>query len=376
MSSAVGPAPTDALRVLFTLDLAPTRRLLVVDVADDPTYRALEPQGLEAPDGRIGVVVLGYRHDGHVELYVPPDIEVDEADYRLGRGLLGVYPARFDQARFEVTREGLQLDIAFTASNGRMVALHVHEHLSGRRDGIPVLAPVGGSFAAPEFFPFFWLPALSFVPVRGTESSLRVDGEARTIPRMPLPIGGRRRLLARYDSEAMICRVNAAVASRRPTTVAGASPTAGLELVDVDGRPGIASVRVRREDHICSLMLEPAVPDIGHQAPSTRCRGTVTLEADGVVQLRGRYELEGHDGHADVSIQHFGPWRARPRGLLLSVLFRLPVFRRWPMTYRWGATLDLGDGVTLVSRWSRAPGGWRGRLRRLRSRGVRWIVDR
>jgi len=40
---------------------------------------------------------------------------------------------------------------------------------------------------APSFFPFIWLPGMSFVPVQGTEVEVRVDGQARTIPRPTLP---------------------------------------------------------------------------------------------------------------------------------------------------------------------------------------------
>ena len=31
----------------------------------------------------------------------------------------------------------------------------------------------------------------------------------------------------------------------------------------------------------------------------------------------------------------------------------VPVFRRWPTTYRWRATVTLGEAPTMVSRWER-----------------------
>lgn len=35
----------------FALELSSLRGLLIVDLADDPTYRTLEPQLLDGPDG-------------------------------------------------------------------------------------------------------------------------------------------------------------------------------------------------------------------------------------------------------------------------------------------------------------------------------------
>ena len=213
--TATGPRPETARPadaggplVPITLELGPIRRLLVIDVADDPTYRALEPQVLDGPEG-AGMVLLAYLHDGHVELFAEPHVQVDPSGYEgLGEGMLGIHHTEFEAARFEVTDDGLKVDVAFTAPNGRRVELRMHEHLTGPRDAIPVLAPVGGAFDSPAFFPFIWLPGLSFVPVRGTEVELRVDGETRTIPPLPLPLGGRRCLMARYDPDVMACELN------------------------------------------------------------------------------------------------------------------------------------------------------------------------
>jgi hypothetical protein len=346
--------------VPFTLDLAPIRRLLVVDFDGDPTWRSLEPQMLARPDGRLALVVLAYRHDGHVELYADPTLQVDPAGYRLGRGLRGTYPTVFEQARFEVTGEGLQVDVGFTALDGRTVAMHIHEHLAGRRDVFAALAPVGGSFVTPESFPFFWLPRMSFVPVRGTEVSLSIGGQGRRIRRLPIPLGGRRCLLARYDQDVVICRVNPDWVTDVPAVSAtGDEPRrAGdmeVDVGDVHGSPGITAVRLRHGDHTCALELDPGVSDVARLPVSERCDGTVALSADGVVQLRGRYHIERHADHVDLSIDSISPWRTRPGRLVLALLFWLPVFRRWPTSYVWRARIDLAPRPTLTSGWERLP---------------------
>jgi hypothetical protein len=350
------PSDTPELLVPITLELSPIRRLLIIDLADDPIYRTLEPQVLEGPDGD-GLVLLAYRHDGHVELYAPRR-EVDPSGYEsLGEGVLGIHHAPFERARFEIVDDGLKLDLAFTAPNGRRFDLRLHEHLTRPRDHVPALAPVGGAFEAPTFFPFLWLPGLSFVPVRGSELDVRVDGQVRTVPRLPLPLGGRRCLMARYDPDVLVCQLNPDSVRRPmrvPAQVTGRAREPGVDVVEVDGEPGMAVVRVGRGGHTCAMRLDPPLLGLRSLPDPARRSGAVLLQADDTTELRGRYEATRAGDQVEVVIDGFGPWRTRLRRPLLALLFRLAIFRRWPTTYRWRATLDLSDPEErLTSRWDR-----------------------
>lgn len=222
------------------LELSPLRGLLIIDLADDATYRTLEPQLIDGAEG-VGLTLLAYRHDGRVELYAEGHLELDLSGY-----------------------DGLKLDIALHAPNGRRFELHLHEPLKDRRDHFPLLAPVGGSFNAPAFFPFLWLPTLSFVPVRRTEVTLRVDGQPRTVSRLPLPIGGRRCLMARYDLDAMVCQLNPSWVTDPSQTPAGAPGSSHHDqrvIVEVDGQPALAGLRISRGAHSCAVRLDPPLAD-------------------------------------------------------------------------------------------------------------------
>jgi hypothetical protein len=351
--------PADDLLVPVTVELAPIRQLLVIDIEDDPTYRGLEPQVLEQPDGTFGLVLLAYRHDGGLEVYADTRVDADAASYDgLGQGPADIHRTPFEPARFEVTTSGLQVDIGFHAPNGRSIVLRLHEHLTRRRDAFEALAPVGGAFTDPEFFPFLWLPSLSFVPVRGTEVSVLIDGEDRTIDRLPVPLGGRRCLMARYDPTIMVCQVNptsnthvfrvAADGTRKSDT----TPFA-VDVSEVDGRPAISAVSVHRGQHVCAVRLDPPLPELRGLPVGTPVEGAIVLEAGGVPQLRGSYEVVRSEDRIDLVIDRFGPWRTRQRRPLLALLFRIPTFRRWPTTYRWEATVELTDQPSLRSRWLR-----------------------
>jgi len=354
-----GDRQTEELLVPVSIELAPIRQLLVIDITDDPTYRALEPQVLQRPDGRFGLVLLAYRHDDRVELYADAGVEVDATGYDgLGQGLTGIHRTAFLPACFEVTASGLRVDIGFDAPNGRRIELHLHEHLTGGRDGFAALAPVGGAFTDPGFFPFLWLPSLSFVPVRGTQVRVRIDGKDRTIGRLPIPVGGRRCLMARYDPHIMVCQVNptsSTHAFRVSADGIGTSDTAPLEIdvCEADGRPAIGGVSVRRGQHVCGLRLHPPLPDLRRLPVGTPVEGAIVLEADGAAQVRGSYRVARRADRVELSIDRFGPWRTRQRRPLLALLFRIPTFRRWPTTYRWEATMALTDPPSLRSRWLR-----------------------
>lgn len=356
-SAQLAPAP-DELLVPVTLELSPIRRLLVIDITGDPVYRTLEPQVLEGPGGDE-VVLLAYRRDGHVELYAPSGSDVDPAGYEgLGKGLLGIHRGPFEAARFEVTQAGLQLDLT-VAADGHRFDLHIHEHLAGPRDGFALLAPVGGAFDAPAFFPFLWLPGLSFVRVRGTVVDVRVDGEVRHVARLPLPVAGRRCLMARYDPDVMVCQVNpdsVRVPPRVPAHEHRGTEGPGVDIAEVDGGCSIVAVRVARGERTCTASFEPPLPDVRALPAGTRRSGEILLQADGTTELRGRYEVDAEEDRIDLTVEDFGPWRTRVRRPPLALLFRLPIFRRWPTTYRWRATLDSRTaGARMTSGWERCP---------------------
>jgi hypothetical protein len=175
--------------------------------------------------------------------------------------------------------------------------------------------------------------------------------------------------MARYDPDVLVCQLNpdhVRVPSRVPARVAPGSHAtgvrvapgprvAGVDVVEVEDGYGIAAVRVGRGDHTCAARFDPPLPDLRALPAPTRWRGSILLQADRVTELQARYELTRAVDRIDLVIDGFGPWRTRTRRPLLAVLFRLPVFRRWPTTYRWQATLDLAatSEERLTSRWSR-----------------------
>jgi hypothetical protein len=81
-------APADRLQNPFRFHLDPMVRLLLIDLTGDldRVYRGFEPQVFDdAVDGR-GVIVLGWRRDGRVDVFHQPDVSQWERGEKRPRG--------------------------------------------------------------------------------------------------------------------------------------------------------------------------------------------------------------------------------------------------------------------------------------------------
>jgi hypothetical protein len=102
-------------------------------------------------------------------------------------------------------------------------------------------------------------------------------------------------------------------------------------------------------------VLEPALPDIARLRPDALATGAWRLDIDNnPAVVGGTWTLQRRQDHVHVFLDVTRGWR--PRGLppLMAAVTRVaPVFRNWPMTYCWSATITFGDPPLLSSRWER-----------------------
>jgi hypothetical protein len=117
----------------------------------------------------------------------------------------------------------------------------------------------------------------------------------------------------------------------------------------------IESLQARTAGHCAGLVLEPAVPDIARLRPDALATGAWRLAIDDTpAVVGGTWTVERRQDHVHVVLDVTRGWT--PRGLppLMAAVTRVaPVFRTWPTTYRWSATITLGDPPLLSSRWER-----------------------
>ena len=133
--------------------------------------------------------------------------------------------------------------------------------------------------------------------------------------------------------------------SRRSAPVAVVDPRTPGD-VRFDGASNrIESLQVRTAGHRAGLVLQPALPDVARLQPGASATGAWRLDIDSSpAVVGGTWTVERRREQVDLVLDITRGWT--PRGLppLMAAVTRVaPVFRTWPTTYRWSATITLRD---------------------------------
>jgi hypothetical protein len=90
----------------------------------DRIYVGFEPQFFDDTIHGRGLLVLGWRVDGRVDVFHDPVLRLDPETYGIaGKGLHAMVERSFAAARFELGATGAQVDIGFEDLEGRHVRL-------------------------------------------------------------------------------------------------------------------------------------------------------------------------------------------------------------------------------------------------------------
>ncbi len=341
--------------VPFSLRLTPPLRLLLITLADDSVYADLEVQWARDTSGNEGAVVLAVRRaDGTADVHVQDTLDLAAADYDIGAGLASFTSVHVDSAAFVITPRGVRLDVTLPLADGRVLEVVVEEARRGPRPLVRMLAPAGHAMTDPQFFPFFWMHDIWFLRWRGATVRVTVDGQARRVRRVGAPWQ-----LARYAVHpltGLLCPRHDGAVPVVPDEP-GRHRLAGSTVQVVAG-PALQGLTVARGEQSLGITFEPPVPELD-AAPRGTTDGRFTLWAGGRPQLGGSYAITSGPGAARLALVVDRPWDPGPQPASARAVFRaLAVFRTWPTTYRWDATLRLGDRPALMtSRWTRTTRG-------------------
>jgi hypothetical protein len=322
--------------VPFTLRLTSPRRLLLLSLADDPVYADLEVQWVDEPAlGGAGLVLLAVRRDDSTtDVHVDERVRLPRADYEVAGGISSFRQVRFAPARFVVDERGVDLELGTTLADGRAITIRIRERLTGPRWAVDMLAPAGASMTRPRFFALFWMGEIGFLRWRDATVEVYIDAEQRTVVRRGVPWR-----LVRYATAPMTAVWNEA----------GDGPAA---FADDDA---IGTLAVERGGHVLSVEHDPPFPDVAAMRPGAAQSGRVTACVDGRAQLGGQWWVQRTDDSAEIGLAVDQPWNPGPQPALARAVFTLlRVFRTWPTTYRWRATVDLAPNPpTIRSSWLR-----------------------
>jgi hypothetical protein len=330
------PAPNP-----FALSIDPRDRLLLFDIADDPTYAALELQVFDDDVQGKGMLVLLQHHDGLVDFYRQPSLNLDREKFSIGRGVGRWRKATIKPDRLLIASDGVQVDVGMRDAEGRRIEIHIDDRDRTPRHRSSLLAPVGSGVEQPHSFFVVLMRGFDLLRTSGEPPRLRIGGEERHIASFPGPARLHRRRFARYSSEPIIVELN----PRHDGPLTATAPPGGVSRMEANDGARSAS-----------LIFRPTFPNLRALEPSTVVEGEWTLDvADQPALTGGTWGVQRTDNGADLTMAVTKPWR--PRGLPLSlrmVTTVARVFRTWPTTYRWAAQLDLdSDPPSMHSAWTR-----------------------
>ena len=326
----------------FSLELDLLDRMLNFEIADDPHYSGLEIQAFDDPaHGRGTVVFFNRRSDGKTDVYFEAGLTLDPDNYAIGEGLGLWVEAEFERSRLEVSDHGVVADVLFTDAAGRSIEVHASDRTPRGRNSARFLAPMGAAIATPNSLPLIWMSKFDLLRRTGPAPTVLIDGRAAKLGRLPVEWLTRRRLV-KVTSD--LCGV--LVNPTGPSAPLGDMPAADDTEV-ADG--GTKAIVGRSGGHEVRFEFDPPFSDLRGNPGNQHGRWTVSIDRTRLVA--GTWQVVA-GAETTVRLNVTEGWRPVRLPLLMRIVTRVaPVFRTWPTTYRWEATIS--ENGMMTSTWQR-----------------------
>ena len=355
----------------FSIVVEPMAAMLNFELADDPTYAGAEVQRFDDTIHGVGMaVLLARRADGLVDVYRQAGLRLDPDSYGVGAGLGEWREAVIEPSFLEVSSTGVVVDVGLLDAAGRHVEMRADDRDDQMRTRAALLAPVSAAIEHPTSMLIVWMQRFDLMRTGGKPVEIRFGGRDAATGQLPgARFHGRR--LVKYATDVVVVRLNPA--HDGPIAAVDLDNSTGVVLAGSEGGAGVAEVAATAGGHSARLVLDPPFPDLVRLPDGAAANGTWRVAIDDEPSIvSGSWSARRTSERVDLSLVSTAPWRPGPLPMLMRVVTRIvPTFRRWPQTYRWHATLTLGDAPSLTSGWERSGGAGAeayGRVMRVRSR--------
>lgn len=340
----------------FHLQADPMKALLLINFGEDPDsiYVGFEPQSFDDALHGTGLLVIGWRLDGRVDVFHQEGLRLDPRTYGItGKGLHEMVERPFSEAILEFGPAGVHADITFRDLQGRQVRLIVKESDLRGRTPFGLLAPMGGDAHDPPALPLVYVDQFYFVRQAGTEILIEIDGRSHQGDSIPLILDGTRVHFHRYSMAPFIVTWNPDTEAMVRTLEAHPEGDSGLLVSHADGvryeleangaYREIRRMSLREDEHEILVEFTPAIPQLLALADGATAAGAFRITAQaGLGTVRGSWSVSRQDRELHLEITPEGGWTPGPAPRMARLLFRaVPIFREWPATYRWRGTIQL-----------------------------------
>lgn len=351
----------------FRLEHDPMQRLLLINFENDPdeVYNGFEPQWFDDPVNGRGLLVIGWRLDGRIDVYHQHTLSLAHKNFDIvAKGVADMLERPMDGARFQIGRTGVDVAFAFEDKLGRPIDVVVKETNSRTPDPFAILAPMGSAAEKPPSLPLVFLYQFAFVRRSGTRVRIRIDSRDHRPDKLPVPVDWQRVYFMRYAADPFILTWNEQMdGPLEPLRADGDLAVAPNGLVHLivwrDGHPEIGALRLEGGDHRLAITFDPPIPDLPHIRSGATVSGTFVIQPDAPAgRVSGRYHVTARDELTELTIRPEGGWEPAVDKWEARLMFRvISLFREWPQSYVWRARLREQNGQPwLTSRWERTTG--------------------
>jgi hypothetical protein len=356
---------TERFVIPFNLEISPMERLLLINIEHDPdeVYVGFEPQVFDDPTTGTGFMVIAWRKDGKVDIYHQPGLILERENYDIvGKGLDNLVEQPFDNARFEITDQGVDLNFSFEDKQGRRVSTRIHESGNKPRKPFALLAPFPSDTENPPSLPLVLLYDFYFVRKSGTDLEIKTAGRNHRPDSLPVPMDGSWMYFIRYALDPYILNWNSAYDGlldllQPPGTGEFSYQGAVYELVQNANHFEISSMRPENGSRDVQFTFEPPFPHLTRLGDGVEVHGAFTIwMGETMGSIDGHYQVYRHGNQVEIEVHPSGGWHPRVHKWSVWFMFRVvPVFKNWSKTYRWTAKVDLSqpDAPKMRSSWNR-----------------------
>jgi hypothetical protein len=263
------------------------------------------------------------------------------------------------------------VDLGFRDLEGREIRLLIRETDTRPRRPFAFLAPMGRAASAPPALPLVFVHDFYFVRRAGSEVRIEIDGGARRGDPIPLLLDGTRVHFLRYSADPFIVTWNPTPEGRANVLEVGSEAVKGVVLAEARGvryeleaNGEFREIRrmSRRGGHFVVVEFTPALPHLLALRDEVEVSGAFRIFADPTAgTVTGRWRVARQDGKLHLEAVPERGWTPGEAPWMARLLFRtVSMFRTWPTTFIWRATLQLPrvdqevqGSLPLQSAWER-----------------------
>lgn len=366
------PSYTNSIEIVQETILSPfcikpegLRALALVNIEKDPDsiYEGFEPQILQNEQG-TGFLIIGYRHDGMVDVYFQPQLQVKVSDYSgLKNGANALKAVEFADSYLRFSSSGLHLFASFIDIEGREIVLEIDEQNPTPTKPFGLLAPVGTSSENPTELLLVFLEDFYFVRKSNTKVQILINGKSHKLDSF-IPMDGKKTYFSRYTPRPVTVKVNPEFeGSLQPLPIINQKYALlqgnRIEIEYHNGLPEIKCI----EQVVCkqsvTMTFTPSFPDIRDLQEGEKRTGKFTIQANEKTgTVSGQYSMCNKNNQVRIEMIPSGGWKPYPhnRWIVKTVFTVAKVFKRWPKTYQWNAIITYdpkGKTYYIQSSWRR-----------------------